>query len=421
MGERVKIAASVGTRLAIGAYPLAFVFVFGWTYGKQALDVAAAAINWASYLNLLLLSGFLLVPPAVSRLRVSGANTADIALLRDHLALERILLLAGLAVALVLWATIPVAFPALAEQASQPLATWYALFAVLALSQIPLTLWLGIAQAAERFGSALVLVAVPRALALGILVLGDVAAAGPTAVLIASIATILIGQFLLVIVARRSLDDIDPALLRGRGRARNVLAKNLSGGLVVLVGSMVTLVPVTLVGRLLPEEVGHAYAIVALSNAVGAVIVATFFPISLTLAERLREVNGLLRYCVRIARNVALITLGLLVLGSLGYWVCSVLFREFEQGIFGVAVLAVVGAGLRLAALGVYHAAAHVGHPHYALPSVAAEAIAVVALTWLQLDTWRLYALGVAFVVGGVLRLVIAFSYETRLLSGRAH
>jgi hypothetical protein len=53
----------MGTRLALSAYPLVFVLLFGWVYGKDAFDTAAAANNWANYLNVLLLSGFVLVPP----------------------------------------------------------------------------------------------------------------------------------------------------------------------------------------------------------------------------------------------------------------------------------------------------------------------------------------------------------------------
>jgi hypothetical protein len=59
---------------------------------------------------------------------------------RDHVALGRVLLLAGAGVALVLWATIDVSFPVLAERAGATLGTWFLLFAVLGLAQLPLTL-----------------------------------------------------------------------------------------------------------------------------------------------------------------------------------------------------------------------------------------------------------------------------------------
>jgi len=199
-----------------------------------------------------------------------------------------------------------------------------------------------------------------------------------------------------------------------------VLAKNLSAGTVSLVGSMVTMVPVTLVGRQLPDEVGHAHAIVTLSNAVGAVIVATFFPLSLKLAVRLREADGLWRYCLRVARGVALITAAIVAIAWVAYPVCSAFSSICSANTFAVGSLVVIGAGLRLASLGVYHVAAYKGHPLYALPSVTVEAIAVVALAWLLLGSWMLFALGVAFVIGGSLRLLTAFLYERRLLESRA-
>jgi hypothetical protein len=294
------------------------------------------------------------------------------------------------------------------------------LFAVLALAQIPATLWLGVVQAAGDFRRAFALVALPRLLALCFLVAGARAGASPTTVLVASVVVILIGQWLLARVGRLVLNALDPAILRQRGRPANVLAKNLSAGTVSLVGSMVTMVPVTLVGRLVPEEVGHAHAIVTLSNAVGAVIVATFFPLSLTIAERLKEENGLWRYCLRVARSVALITAVMVAVAWVIYPACSALSTTCSPGLFAVGSLVVLGAGLRLASLGVYHVAAFKGHPLYALPSVTAEAIAVVGLAWLQLASWMLYALGAAFVIGGILRLMIALTYERKLLANSA-
>jgi hypothetical protein len=87
---------------------------------------------------------------------------------------------------------------------------------------------------------------------------------------------------------------------------------------------------------------------------------------------------------------------------------------------FAVGSLVVFGAGLRLGALGAHHAGLYMGHPHYALMSAAAEAVAVVGLTWWLLGSWMLYALGAAFIVGGALRLLVAFTVELRWLVARS-
>jgi hypothetical protein len=418
--HRTQVLASIGTRLAVGAYPLAFLLLFGWAYGKQAFDTASAASNWANYLSLLLLSGFILVPPAVARLRAVDRHPQDAAIVRDHVALERILLLVGVVAAVLLWATIELAFPVLAQQSGKLLNAWNALFAILALAQIPATLWLGVAQAAAKFRPAFILLALPRVAALVVLVVGAGAGASPTSMLVASILIIIGGQWALARTARLALHEIDAEILRERGRAVNVLAKNVSAGTVSLVGSMVTMVPVTLVGRLVPDEVGYAHAIVALSNAVGAVIVAAFFPVSLTLGARIKENADVWRYCLHIARGVALITASLVAVAWLAYPMCNKISAACSASIFAVGSLVVCGAGLRLASLGVYHVAAFKGHPLYALPSVAAEAIAVVGFVWLLLSSWMLYALGIAFVIGGSFRLLIALGYERKLLADRA-
>ena len=418
--RRLHVLTSIGTRLAIGAYPLVFVLAFGWIYGRQAFAAAAAANNWASYLNILLLAGFVLVPPAVVRLRDSTGGTEDRAFVRNHIALKQRLLLTGTVGALALWAAIGRAFPALGGQAGAALDTWYLLFAVLALAQLPLMLWLGVAQAAGRYRQTFVWVVMPRGAALVVLLIGAAAGAGPTSMLAAAVAIIVAGQLALGRTARRALDEIDERILRDRGYAAGVLAKNLSAGAIGLVGTLVTIVPVTIVGRLLPSEVGQAHVIVALSNAVGAVVVAAFFPLSLTLAEKAHEPNGLWRHCVQVARGVAGITTILIVVGWLAYPACSWLTDACTINLFTAASLVAIGAGLRLGALGAYHAAVYQGHPHYSLLSATAEAIAVTGLTWWLLSTWKLYALGAAFVVGGALRLLIALGYETRLLTDRA-
>jgi hypothetical protein len=417
--HRSQVLASIGTRLALGAYPLVFVLVFGWAYGKEAFDTAAAANNWANYLNVLLLSGFVLVPPAVARLRGPDANAGDRAFVRDHVALGRLLLLAGAGTALLLWVTVDLSFPALAQRAGATLGIWFVLFALLALAQIPATLWLGIAQACGRYHAAFVWVVLPRVAAIVALAAGAVAGAGATATLATAVVLVVAGQWALAHTGRRAMQEVDAAVFAGRGQAKRVLGKNVSAGAIALVGMLVTIVPVTIVGRLLPEEVGHAHVIVSLSNAVGAFIVAAFFPASLALAERAREPRGLWRHCVRVARGVGLITLALIALVWLVFPVCAQLTGACTRPVFLVGTLVVVGAGLRLASLGAYHAAVYQGHPLYSLTSASAEAVAVTGVTWWAIGSWMLYALGVAFVVGGALRLAIAFTLEARWLAVR--
>lgn len=418
-GHRSQVLASIGTRLALGAYPLLFVLVFGWAFGKEAFDTAAAANNWANYLNVLLLSGFVLVPPAVARLRGPEARDEERVFVRDHVALGRVLLLAGVATAAVLWLTIDRSFPVLAQRAGTTLGTWFLLFALLGLAQVPATLWLGVAQACGGYRAAFVWVVLPRVAALVAVAAGAAAGAGATAMLATAVALVVAGQWALAHAGRRALDEVDAAVLARSGQATRVLAKNVSAGAIALVGMLVTIVPVTIVGRLLPEEVGHAHVIVSLSNAVGAFIVAAFFPLSLTLAARAREPRGLWRHCVRVARGVGLMTLAMIAVGWLVFPVCAELTGACTRPVFVVGTLVVVGAGLRLASLGAYHAAVYQGHPLYSLTSASAEAIAVTGVTWLAIGPWMLYALGVAFVVGGALRLAIAFTVEARWLAVR--
>jgi hypothetical protein len=329
------------------------------------------------------------------------------------------LLLAGVGVALVLWAGIDRSFPAIAERAGTTLQTWYALFAVLALAQLPATLWLGIAQAAGRYQPAFVWIGLPRGLALMLLAVGASAGASATAMLATAVAVVAAGQWILVRDARHALQSLDPDALAERGHAVRVLKKNISAGAIALVGMLVTIVPVTLVGRLLPAEVGHAHVIVTLSNAVGAVIVAAFFPLSLTLAERARQPGGLWRHCIRVARRVGVLTLAMIGAAWLIFPVCAQFTDACTVPLFSVGSLVIAGAGLRLASLGAYHAAVYQGHPLYSLLSASGEAVVVTGLTWWAIGSWMLLALGLAFVAGGALRLTIAFTIEARWLRVR--
>lgn len=417
-GHRLQVVSSIGTRLALGAYPLAFMLVFGWGYGKDAFDTAAAANNWANYLNVLLLSGFVLVPPAVARLRAQATAT-DRDFVRDHVALARGLLLAGVVVAVALWATVDRSFPAIAQRAGASLGTWYALFAVLALTQIPATLWLGIAQAAGDYRAALTWIAGPRLLALLVLAVGARAGVEPTWMIGASVALVVAGQAALIAGARRALRTLDASVFAQPGRSAHVLRQNLGAGAIALVGMVVTILPVTIVGRLVPGEVGHAHVIVTLSNAVGAVIVAAFFPLSLTLAERAREPRGLWRHCLRVARRVALLTVAMIAAGWIVYPACGLVTDACTVPLFAAGSLVIAGAGLRLASLGAYHVAVFRGHPLYSLTSASVEALAVAGLTAALTGTWMLFALGAAFVAGGGLRLLIALTIEARWLGLR--
>jgi hypothetical protein len=198
-----------------------------------------------------------------------------------------------------------------------------------------------------------------------------------------------------------------------------VVRQNLSVGAIGLVGTLVTIVPVTLVGRLVPSEVGYAHVIVTLSNAIGAVLVAAFFPASLTLGDAARQRDGLWRHCLRVARGVGLAVGGLIACIWLAFPVCAWISAACTGNLVGAGTLVIAGAGLRLASLGAYHAAVYQGHPHFSLLSASAEAIAVVVLTWWMVDSWMLYALGVAFVVGGALRLTIALAIEARWVAKR--
>lgn len=417
--RRLQVVASIGTRLALGAYPLAFIVAFGWAYGKQAFDIAAAAINWANYLNVFLLSGFALVPPAVARLRGDLDGTdADRALLRDHLALARWLLAAAGVAALALWATIDRAFPGLAGASAQ-LASWFVLFAVAVASQLPLTLWLGVAQATGRYTGAFLSIAGPRALAL-LAVLGSAHLGASATVGIAlAVGIVIAGQAVLGRVARNALREVDRHALEGRGHAGKVLRTNLSAGSIALVGTMVTIVPVTVVGHWRPEDVGLAHVAVTVSNAIGAMIVAAFFPASLTLAQRAHDPNAIQRHSARIARRVALATAAAVALAWLVLPLCVWLVQRCGVDFYALMSFVLLGAGLRLTALGPYHAALAVGRPHLALPSALAEALIVVGGMLAFTPLLGLHAMGVVFVAGGGVRALVALTLEVRRLSAR--
>jgi hypothetical protein len=418
IGQRRQALASVGTRLALGAYPLAFVVVFGWAYGKDAFDLAAAAGNWAAYLNVFVLAGFALVPPAVARLRGdAGRMAADRAIVRNHIALARWLLLAAVATALGLAVTIDGAFPELAARGGARLQSWYACFALLALTQVPATLWLGVVQAAGRYAVGLAAIALPRLLA--VLAVPACKAAGASASwsIGAVTAIVLVGQVWLAAAGRRALCAIDPQLLRERGDAAAVLWPNISGGTVTLVGAMVSIVPVTIVGYLHPADVGLAHVAVGVSNAVGAVFVAAFFPASLALAQGVPSRSALWRHSLGLARRIAAGTAAALALMWLTQPVCAARVALCDAGVYMLLSAVLLGAGLRLAALGPYHGGLAVGRPHLALMSACVEALVVIGTMLALAPGWGLPALGLAFLVGGGARALVALTLELRWLA----
>lgn len=413
---RLDVVASVGTRIALGAYPVAFIAVFGWTYGKQSFDIAAAAINWASYLNVFLLSGFVLVPPAVARMRADPrGEAADLAVVRDHVALGRWLVVAAVVAALLLGLTIERTFPALASASAGRLTLWYAMFALLAVTQLPLVLWMGIGQASGRYVETFAWIVGSRVLAVIAVIASAGAGLPETAAVAASTLLALTGQAGVVHAGRRALREVSATALRGR--AMSVLPANINAGLIALVGTVVTIAPVTLIGRALPGEVGAAHLVVSLSNAFGAIAVAAFFPASLALARNAACASELRDYAWLVARRVVAATAALLAIGTVVYPVCVLLRNECGQSVFVAASLVLAGAGLRLGSLGVYHGALALGRPHLALPSALAEALAVVLLSLGLVAHLGLVGVGAAFVAGGALRLALALAIETRLLT----
>jgi len=416
--------ASIGTRLALGAFPILFVLMLRWTWGKHAFDLASAAINWSTYLNVLLLSGFTLVPPAVARLRLRcsasaiefGHDVVDRQSVRDHVKLGRWLLALGVVSITILAMTVNRTFGALAAEHGDALRWWFLLFAALALSQIPLALWLGVAQAVGRYGTALVLIAMPRAG--GLLLLPCAAAAGfdPGFAIALALALPLAGQALLGVIARRALRDIDPSSLNGAAKVRRVLPSNLVAGLVVLVGTLVTILPVTLVGHALPDEVGTAHVIVSLANALGGVVVAAYFPISLTLGRRLSEPGGLMRYCLRIARGVFVLSLTALLTVAGTALVCVGLSSVCHPAVLWTTSLVLAGVGLRLGVLGTQHVAIYQRQPQLNLLSATMEALGALTIMLLLMPQLGLPALGWGLLAGGALRFVLALSIEVKWL-----
>ncbi|MFN3565561.1 MAG: hypothetical protein ACK4V1_06210 [Burkholderiaceae bacterium] len=339
--------------------------------------------------------------------------------MRDHLALARWLLAGAAATALVLWGTVGAAFPGLAAQAGAQLALWFLLIALMALAQLPLTLWLGIAQAAGRYTAAFWWIAAPRALALLSLAAAAYAGAGPTVGIALAVAVTVGGQIVFVRATRKVLHEIDPEVLGTRGRAGRVLRANAGAGSIVLVGTFVTIVPVTMIGHLWPGDVGLAHVAVTVSNAVGAVIVAGFFPASLTLAARVGDSGALRRHCVRVAGGVAAAVAAVLVFVWALFPLCARL-AACSTSFHVVLSLVLIGAGLRLAALGPYHGALAVGRPHLVLPSAVAEAACVLGVMLALSPRWGLPALGVALVAAGALRAAIALGVEVRWIRARA-
>ncbi len=413
-----QVIASVGTRVAIGAYPLVFIAAFGWVHGKVAFDAAAAAINWAAYLNVFLLSGFALVPPAVARLRADPSRAQPHAqALADHIALARWLLGAAAFAALLLWGMIDRAFPALSDAAEGRLAIWYPLFALLGIAQIPLTLWLGVAQATLNHWLAFGWLAGSRTASALAVVASGWAGLSATATIGVAVAIVVLAQIAFAKTARAAVLALDSGLPSLKGRVRNVLQANASAGLIALIGTVVTIVPVTLVGHVRPAEVGTAHVIVALSNAFGAFVVAAFLPLSLTLADQAASARTPKPYCRRVATAVAALTWLTIAFGWLLYALCGAAAWRCGAGLFVVGTLVILGSGLRLAALGVYHVALFRGRPHVALLSATCEAAIVLGTMATLLEAMHLAALGVAFALGGAARAGVALTIELRVLT----
>jgi hypothetical protein len=414
--------ASIVTRLAIGGFPVLFVAVLRASHGKEPFDLAAAAINWSSYLNVLLLSGFALVPPAVARLRDARAarrapDRADVDCVRDHRALGRWLMAVGLAAALVLGMTVEYTFDALAARHGAQLVLWFGMFALLALSQLPLTLWLGVAQAADRYRTALLTTTLPRAAALAVLPAAAALGVGAGPAIAAALLTVLAGQALLSMLAWRELHALGAAAGAGAD-ARRVLSANALAGLVVLVGTLVTIAPVTVVGRHAPDQVGAAHLIVGLANAMGGVVVAAYFPRSLRLTQWLREPGGLTRYCLLIAGGVGALTVAALATVAVSASVCFSIVGMCQQDKMLTLALVLAGAGLRLGALGTQHAAMYLRKPHFNLLSAGLEAVGAMSSLFLLLPSLGLVAVGWALLIGGFLRLACSLLIERAWLRG---
>jgi len=406
------------TRLALGAFPVLLVLVVRAGYGSDAFNLAAAATNGAAYLSLLLLSGFALVPPAVARLRAEGvADDTDRRMVRDHVALARWLIAAGLIVTATLWVVIDDIFPELATLDAHALRTWFLIFATLGLSQIGMTLWLGVAQACGRYWLGLLCTALPRGLALVVVVCASLLGVDPGQAIGTAVMLVISGHLLLSRRARQALLMIDQDALKGDASPWHVLPNNLSAGLIGVVGMLVTILPVTLVGRASPSQVGVAQVIVGLANALGGVVVAFYFPLSLTLAQRLREPGGLTNYCLKVARGVGLLVLiALLTVAAIG-GSCDGLLAACHPAVLWTTALVLAGAGLRLGSLGTQHIALYQRRPHLNLVSATAEALAALAILLVLLPSLGLPALGWALLAGGALRFGLALGLERRWLA----
>ena len=406
------------TRLALGAFPVLLVLALRAGYDKAAFDLAAAAVNVAAYLNVLLLSGFALVPPALARLRSGGhADETDRRAVRDHVALARWLTAIGAIGVAILWGVIADIFPELAAADGDALRGWFLMFGALGLSQVSMTLWLGVAQASGSYLTGLSCTAVPRGLALLLVPFASTMGARPGVAIGLAVAVVIFGHLLLAHRARQGLLNIDRGALEGEASAWRVLPKNLNAGLIGLVGMLVTILPVTLVGRATPGQVGVAQVIVGLANALGGVVVAAYFPLSLTLAQRLREPGELTRYCLTIARSVGLLVLvALLVVATTGV-LCVGLITACSPVVLWTTALVLAGAGLRLGALGTQHIALYQQRPHLNLISATAEAVTALAVLLLLLPRLGLPALGWALLTGGALRVGIAFGLERHWLA----
>jgi len=294
---RSNALTSIATRVAIGVFPILFVLMLRWTWGKQTFDLAAAAINWSMYLNVLLLSGFAMVPrrspaSAEAATRTRPFAQEDLHAVADHIALSRWLLLVGVFAALVLNSTIDGTFGELSRRHGQELNWWFLMFAAFALAQIPMTLWL---RRGARPGSVWTGACACRLASRGRAADPAVGVRGWLYVWSSHrhcVARRPLRQAFIGSGARQVLKRMDRRILDAPSNVARVLPANLSAGLVVLVGAGVTIIPVTLVGRWLPEQVGTAHVIVGLANAMAGVVVAALFPASLMLREHLGRPGG---------------------------------------------------------------------------------------------------------------------------------
>jgi hypothetical protein len=407
---------SIATRLGLGAFPIVFLLALRLAHGKEDFDLAAAALNWATYLNILLLGGFALIPPALAR-QVAGDNSAgtsgDARLVRDHFILCRWLTATGVVVALAMLPLIDLAFPELADRDGVRLHLWYAVMATLLLSQIPLTLWLGVAQALDDYRSPLWWTMLPRAFAVLLIAVFGVAGAPADLSITAVVVVLLVSQAAFAIRVRRRLQQKLPATLDVSDRsALRVLRLNLLGGAVGLVGAGVSIFPVTVVGHVAPNATGAAQVIVGISNAVASLLVAAYFPMSLTLGAWIARPGGLTRYCLRIAVTVAsLSAIAALVVSTIP-WLCGWLSLTCPDVPAWTAALVLLGAGLRLGALGTQHAGAYARLPQMNLASASAESVIVIVAVLTLVQESGLLALGVAILVGGAARLIVALVFE---------